>query len=62
MFSCCTRSACPLLPLPLDVVLRVLGVLRVLRVSVMLPLLLPLELLLVSCVFYRVLFLNNLIL
>ena len=61
-FWCCTWSVCPLLLLLLEVVLRILRVLRVLRVSVMLPLLLPLELLLVSCVFNKVLFLNNLIL
>ena len=48
--------------LPLEVVLRILRVVRVLRVSVMVPLLLPLELLLVSWVFYRVLLINNLIL
>ena len=60
--SCCTRSTCPLLLLPLEVVLRVLRVLRILRVPLMLPLLLPLELLMVCCVFYGVSFLNNLIL
>ena len=60
--SCDTRSTCPHLLLPLGVVLHVLRVLRVLRVPPMLPLLLPLELPLVCCVFYRVSFLNNLIL
>ena len=55
--SCDTRSTCPLLLLPLEVVLRVL---RVLRVPPMLHLLLPLELPLVCCLFYRVSFLNNL--
>ena len=60
--SCDTRSTCPLLLLPLEVVLRVLCVLRVLRVPPMLPLLLPLEPPLVCCVFYRVSFLNNLFL
>ena len=51
---------CLLLSLPLEVVLRVLRVLRVLHVPPMLPLLLPLELPLVCCVFYRVSFLNSL--
>ena len=60
--SCCTRSTCPLLLMPLDVVLRVLRVLSVLRVPPMMPLLLPLEPLLVCCVFCRVSFVNNLIL
>ena len=36
-----------------------LRVLRVLRDPIMLPLPLPLEFLVVSCVFYRVSFLNN---
>ena len=57
--SCDTRSTCPLLLLPSEVVLRVLRVLCVLRLPPMLPLLLPLELPLVCCVFYRVSFLNN---
>ena len=55
-----TRSTCLLLCLPLEVVLRVLRVLRVLHDPLLLPLLLPLELPLVCCVFYRVSFLNNL--
>ena len=45
-----------------EVVLHVLRVLRVLHVPPMLPLLLPLELPLVCCVFYIVPFLKNLIL
>ena len=57
--SCDTRSTCPLLLLPVEVVLRVLRVLRVRRVPPMMSLLLPLELPLVCCVFYRVSFLNN---
>ena len=60
--SCCTRSTCPLLVLPLEVVVRVLRVLRVLRVRPLLPLLLRLKLLLVCCVFYSVSLLNNLLL
>ena len=58
--SCNTRSTCLLLCLPLEVVLHVLRVLRVLHIPLLLPLLLPLELPLVCCVFYRVSFLNNL--
>ena len=60
--SCDTRSTCPFLLLPLEVVLRVPRVLHVRRVPPMLPLQLPLELPLVCCVFYRVSFLNNLFL
>ena len=53
-FLCCARFALAFLLLPLEAVLHILHLLRVLLASDLLPMPLPLQLLRVSCVFFTV--------